>query len=262
MTDKLLHVRHRAMAKKPIRTLSLGALALLLVSSPLWLWRVLPTGLARTAPVVVRYVENGEAEGSRPDQLTLWVSNRTDLPLMVCFAAVEVGAGSTWTNFSQSPGLLVLKFSQTVGKPAEVIGPHQAEEAMSFQQPLPQAGQWRVKVLALARESRTQKLLADSRLLLRRLHLLPRRGDANVMPLVTLPGGRPQVEVYRPLCEAVSEEVRALRPADSLPKASPVGVRSFSRATPEAIAKARAALDQKLKELDEAATTRPAAPLK
>ena len=58
---------------------------------------------------------------------TFWVTNHTDKPLAVRLTAIEVQVGSAWSsnNILGSGGLL---FSQTANKPANLIGPHEADE--------------------------------------------------------------------------------------------------------------------------------------
>jgi hypothetical protein len=235
------------MRRKTILTVSVATLAAGIIAVLLWAHRALTPSAPQTPPVTLRYIKERNPDGSLSAQPTFWVTNHTDKALAVSLTAIEVQVGSAWnTNMILGSGGLL--FSQTANKPANLIGPHEADEGTldATRLVLPQTGRWRVRAHASERLTSVSKLKAGLKLewdLVEARHLT---GNTNIpVPLNFL---SKDISYYGRSREVVSEEV-LLESAPEKSVCKPLATRpaaALQRADPEEIVKLREALRQQI----------------
>jgi len=231
--------------------LASGAAALTVASIAVWLARPEHP----QPPIVVRY--SGDYKGHP----SFWVSNCTEYPVLVGFSAMDVPSGSAWSNCLRLVAAIELDFPDRLGQAPGVLAPHEEETGeITIRLPVASAGRWRATFVALRKETRLESAEAQVATALRHWGFLPRRLPDPVkyrLTVRTTSSGGSGLEVFKTFRQVVSADVAPVEPVE------PTVVTPVGQAAPEALAKAREALRQKLRELDEPAATQPiATPLK
>jgi hypothetical protein len=127
----------RTMSKK--RLLLLAAVALVLGTAGVLLFRPQPVLSSPSSPVTLRYASGG-------DDPTFWVTNHTDKTLAITLRAVEVQTNGAWTNYSQIPLPGALYFTSARSREGS-LAPHAAGFGSLLAQRvlLPHNSAWRVR---------------------------------------------------------------------------------------------------------------------
>jgi hypothetical protein len=211
-------------------------------------------------PITFCYVPDYDARGALSDYPSFWVTNYTEEVLTVSLTAIESRVGSNWIPLTQfGPPLLAqaIYFQTERGRQLE-LGPHEAAYGeLDYGQRivLPTEVPWRVKVSVAERVAGlSSDMEASRRLVMLRL----RTGNTNV-PWHVMGTGHPS---YRYKWNIVSQEVspeRAVKEPKPEVLATGQAAGPFTRAAPEAIEAARAAVRDKLSQL--AAEPEPVQPL-
>jgi hypothetical protein len=250
------HLLLTASKIKITRRSTAAAILLLIIGVP-GLWWAFTRGVRRSAfqLVPIRYIANNDINGGFAEPGMFWVSNCTAQPIAVGLVSIETHTPSGWTNSYTPRYRISLQFSESLLTPASILPSLAAEESQPLPFELPTNGIWRARFVLFkqcsALENAAYKISTRVPLPPAAYWLLFHRN--NLMPLSrSTPGAA--LTFYKPVCEITSDPVPAALPLAARPRQVEIEPRR-ARPSPDAIARARAAMRLKVQTMDKTPAT-------